>query len=501
MMKYFVAALFTFLLLPSTAYGSEPAYENNCVIVGVPVEQDSVYGAFQNIVSTVETIVDVELATQDSMQFICNMVWEEEEYDVVQKLGWEDAGLQQTSVEEVVAAFISLGVYAQPNYRYEAFQEMQQVTYPSRFTRDPLALDPESHRQVPYPLGGFDWTLGLRYTEIVRSWSIMPPESGREEVILSINDTGALWWHEELGEGLYQNLGEDADGDGVVIVRNGREWCFDYGDMNGIDDDNNGVVDDFIGWDFYSYGNDPSPDTDLDPFVHGHAVSSVASAVNFNGVGMFGVSRPPVKLNLVRTGLGSGIWTWPAMQGIGLDIQKFLEQGKHTVTNFSWGGLWPDPLLEHQLECFKREGGLPVFAAGNYGNQWQTFPAAYQLGLIATASDRFNEKAEWSSYGTWTWPNGLAAPGEDVLVMVAKIFMGDISFRYGPADGTSFSAPLLAALAANFWSVHPDLSADEVMEAILQAVYKPEDYPEINPEPASVEKYYGRGIIAADSLF
>ena len=153
------------------------------------------------------------------------------------------------------------------------------------------------------------------------------------------------------------------------------------------------------------------------------------------------------------------------------------------------------------MECFKREGGLPVFAAGNYGNQWQTYPAAYQLGLIVTASNSLDERAEWTSHGIWTWPNGLAAPGDDVLVMIANIFMGDISFRYDLADGTSFSAPLVAALAANYWSVHPEMTNEEVMNALLESVYKPEDYPEVNPDPYTLPNYYGRGIVDAAALF
>lgn len=498
----FVAVLSAILLLfAATTYGNEPMYEANCVIAGVPVEGDSAFGVFQSVTRMVETMIGIELQTQDSLQFICNMVWEEEEYDGVQKLIWEDVELEETSVEDVVAAYLALGVFAQPNYMHRVFQYVGHQAPPPSFPSNGTALDPESHRQVPYSLGGLDPISGLRYTEVVRSWSLLPPEEGREEIILSINDTGALWWHREIGDRLYQNLGEDADGDGSVLIPLGNERYFDPEDVNGVDDDGNGLVDDFVGWDFFYYGNDPAPDTDLDPFVHGHAVSSVAAAANFNGTGMFGVAAPPVKLNIVRTGTGPWIYSWPAVQAIGLDIEKFLNREWHVVTNFSWGSLYEDPLLEHQIECFRREGGLPVFAAGNYGNQWQTFPAAHQLGLIVTASNPSNERAVWSSHGNWTWPNGLAAPGEDVLVMIANIFMGDITFRYDLSEGTSFSAPLVAGLAANYWSAHPELTNEEVMEAVLQSVYKPEDYPEVNPDPYSVPNYYGRGIVDAGALF
>ena len=41
----------------------------------------------------------------------------------------------------------------------------------------------------------------------------------------------------------------DADGDGVTIIQQGSSWVFDPGDQNTIDDDGNGYIDDFIGWD------------------------------------------------------------------------------------------------------------------------------------------------------------------------------------------------------------------------------------------------------------
>ena len=48
----------------------------------------------------------------------------------------------------------------------------------------------------------------------------------------------------------WENLGEDADGDGHVIEFNGIEWVFDPDDENNVDDDGNGKIDDFVGWNF-----------------------------------------------------------------------------------------------------------------------------------------------------------------------------------------------------------------------------------------------------------
>ncbi len=486
-----------FLAGPVALVRGDPQYEDGVVLVGVPAQADSVLGTFQEITGVVESMVGVDLVTQDSMDFYCNMVWGDDDIDMAVKMGWNSRS--NVSVQDVVDAFLSLGIYAQPNYRYDTFQYTRSQTPIPRDRAVPVPLDLYSRFQVPYPLGGEDLQSGLRYTKVTESWSYA---DGTDDVILQVNDTGGIWGHPELGPNVWQNLGEDADGDGATIVRVVGGWLFDPDDENGVDDDGNGLVDDLIGWDFMDHENDPAPN--WDGFVHGNAVGSVAGAVDFNGVGMYGVARPPVRLQFVRTGSWGWIWTWPAIDGLGYAIFNNLMRGTHVVANISWGALsWPpsdDYFLEHQVECFKREGGLLVFAAGNYGDTMQTYPAAYHQGLIVCATDRSNLRAPWSTYGPWIWPDGLSFPGNLVIVMRADVFMGDADISYGFASGTSFSAPGVAGAAANYWAAHPGLSNDEVMAAVLSSVYAPANYPGVNPDPDSVEEYIGTGILDALEL-
>ena len=69
------------------------------------------------------------------------------------------------------------------------------------------------------------------------------------------------WQHEDLVQNLWQNLGEDADGDGRTIEYINGQWVLDPDDLNGIDDDNwdnnmSTFIDDLVGWDVSgsSYG-------------------------------------------------------------------------------------------------------------------------------------------------------------------------------------------------------------------------------------------------------
>ena len=69
------------------------------------------------------------------------------------------------------------------------------------------------------------------------------------EIVVAVTDVGFEWDHSDLIGNVWQNLGEDADGDGVVLVQSGNTWIFDPDDVNGIDDDEDGYEDNFIGWD------------------------------------------------------------------------------------------------------------------------------------------------------------------------------------------------------------------------------------------------------------
>ena len=81
--------------------------------------------------------------------------------------------------------------------------------------------------------------------------------------MLASVDTGVDWDHPDLRNSLWNNLGEDANGNGVTVIQQGNSWILDPGDENGIDDDGNGFIDDLIGWDVSGTNglqdNNPTP--------------------------------------------------------------------------------------------------------------------------------------------------------------------------------------------------------------------------------------------------
>ena len=84
----------------------------------------------------------------------------------------------------------------------------------------------------------------------------IPGQMSDGEMVVGIVDNALDWDHPDLINNIWQNLGEDADGDGVVIVQSGSTWIFDPDDENGVDDDNDGYTDNFIGWDVAFNDND-----------------------------------------------------------------------------------------------------------------------------------------------------------------------------------------------------------------------------------------------------
>jgi hypothetical protein len=133
----------------------------------------------------------------------------------------------------------------------------------------------------------------MDYLDVMQTdaaWSIHKGQNGSEPTILAVVDTGMNWKHAELAPNIWNNLGEDANGNGYTIYWTGSTWAFDPGDLNGVDDDSNGYVDDLIGWDFY---HDLAGNQDNAPFDaggHGTSVSCIANARTDNATGIASVA-------------------------------------------------------------------------------------------------------------------------------------------------------------------------------------------------------------------
>ncbi|MFD8592302.1 type VII secretion-associated serine protease mycosin [Streptomyces sp. NPDC059637] len=110
---------------------------------------------------------------------------------------------------------------------------------------------------------------------------------------------------------------------------------------------------------------------------------------------------------------------------------------------------------------------LIVASAGNdgaSGKEKETYPASYEGVLAVAASDRNNERAPFSQPGSFI---DVAAPGVDMVSTVPK-------GGHCLDNGTSFSAPYVAGVAALIRAKHPDWNYRQVITQILQTAERPQ---------------------------
>jgi hypothetical protein len=134
----------------------------------------------------------------------------------------------------------------------QQFDEIYQICYDPQFPVEMLWDEPQP--QVPF-WNAVPETMvpptpepGVVLMNADDCWALGNTGEG---VIIANADDGFWWKHPDLVHGIWQNLGEDANNNGMtVIYGSGTSSTFDPGDINGIDNDGNGKIDDLIGWDF-----------------------------------------------------------------------------------------------------------------------------------------------------------------------------------------------------------------------------------------------------------
>ncbi len=289
-------------------------------------------------------------------------------------------------------------------------------------TRTPLAGDRGlSNHGSPIPQkNDFNWGL-----ESIRANKNLNQSQQQKEIIVAVIDTGVDKNHEYLKEALWKNLGE------VGKDHLGRDK-----ETNGIDDDQNGFVDDFQGWNFTESNNDITD-------YHGH------------GTHIAGIISGRHPQNQIRTSLTTQTklmvlkYYDPSKASVEnlrntiKAIHYAVKMGAHII-NYSSGGIEPSRLEQKAIEWANRKNVLFVTAAGNEASNLDEkgyYPADYDLPniLSVTAHDRRYRVLSSSNYGAKTVD--IAAPGENILSCLP-------GSKYGLMTGTSQATAFVSGLAA-----------------------------------------------------
>ena len=289
------------------------------------------------------------------------------------------------------------------------------------------------------------------------AWDII---DSAPSIRIGVIDSGVDWNHPDLVHNIWQNMGEDIDGDGQVLEWDGTRWIFDPDDENGIDDDNNGYTDDFIGWDFFSNDNDPS-----DIIGHGTHVAGIIGARGNNGIGITGVTQR-VQLAALKAG-GSNQFISSSSS---LEALMYANMMDFHMTNNSYGGGSYAPLFYEEIENANDNGRLFITSAGNDGKDNDStpfYPANYDLpNVISVAgTNRYD-----GLYNTGQNSTHLGATTVDLAAPAQRILSCYPDNRYEELSGTSMAAPHVAGAAALIWEQCNNLSHLEVKAAILNGV-------------------------------
>jgi serine protease len=277
----------------------------------------------------------------------------------------------------------------------------------------------------------------LKQIKAYRAWDIT---RGDSSIVIGITDGGVRLTHLELAPQIKHNYADP---------------------INGLDDDRDGYIDNFTGWDLANNDNDPGYDISI---VHGTLVAGVSSARVDNGQGLAGLGNQCrfLPLNIYPN--------TPTGAFAGIEAVVYAADHGCQVINMSWGAPGGYSQLEQDAMTYAavNRNAVLIGAAGNTNADLDFYPASYQHVISVSGVDNNDTKV---GSATFSHRVDLTAPGVSILTTYGY----HLANGGGPADndytavgGTSFAAPLVAAAAALVRKQFPTYTADQVAARLRQ---------------------------------
>ncbi len=267
-------------------------------------------------------------------------------------------------------------------------------------------------------------------TKIVcpQAWDIT---KGDTSVVIGIVDSGSDLDHPDLAANIKYNYNDP---------------------VNNIDDDNNGYIDDFAGWDFYSNDNNPNVNGGND---HGSHVSGCASQVTDNGIHGSGPGFK-VKLRISKHAPDvpdNGIYY--SNEGI-----VYMYQNNIKIINCSFGSSSYSSYTQNIVTNAWNAGTVICASAGNDELNTPRYPASYDNVVSVAATNSSDIKA---SFSNWHTTVDVSAPGESILSTV-------YNNSYTTYSGTSMSSPITAGTVGLIRSRYPGWTPSQVVDRLKLGV-------------------------------
>jgi subtilisin family serine protease len=288
-----------------------------------------------------------------------------------------------------------------------------------------------------------DPSLGQQYfinrIQAIAGWDV---QQGDTNVVIGIVDSGIDWDHPDLAANIKINYADP---------------------INGADDDGDGYVDNFRGWDFggADYTNvvgDNNPMIMGSNNSHGSHVAGDASAVTNNGVGVAG---PGFKCKLMGIKCAADNDTrGPGGQGYiisGYEGIRYAADRGCAVINCSWGGGGGGQFEQDVITyATVNKNALVVCAAGNESSSASFYPASYKYVLSVASTNSSDVRSSFSNFG-----NNI-----DVCAPGSSIYSTLWNNSYAVFDGTSMASPIAAGVCAIVKSQFPTYTAIQVGEKV-----------------------------------
>jgi len=314
----------------------------------------------------------------------------------------------------------------------------------------------------------YDQQSYLQHLRLPEAWDVVKGSDPESPVIIAIVDSGSEWSHEDLLNNQWINTDEIPG--------------------NKIDDDQNGLVDDVYGANFCDkdvLNHDPDViNRQIKGVFHGTAVAGVSNAVSDNTIGIAGAAWNAKVMHIKANCL-------PPNDDYHYEGVMYAAMNGADIINTSWGEAYfvtadPSRYVSETLDLATDLGSLVIASAGNRGNNLNDFPqypARHNRVLSVGATERDSrEIADFSSYGKTV---DVYAPGVDILSTY-------FDNQYRTYSGTSYSAPLVAGIAALTKTRFPNLTPDALREKLRHSSENMDQHnsPRLNGQ-------LGRGFINA----
>ena len=309
------------------------------------------------------------------------------------------------------------------------------------FTMDAMTIPDD-----PYYSSSGSW--GQSYPDLwglekIQAEGAWDQTTGSTSIVVADIDTGVDRNHEDLAGQMWMNTREIPN--------------------NGVDDDANGYVDDYHGWDWVN--NDPDP---MDDHGHGTHVAGTIAGVGNNSKGVVGANWTSKIMALkFLSASGSGSLAH------GIAALKYAADMGAKISSNSWGCMCNSTAMDDAVKYEHDKGMVMVAAAGNSDSDTIDFsPASADRAIAVAATDYLDRRA---SFSNWGGKVDVAAPGVDILSAKAAInnmctaSRGNIvGTNYCRVSGTSMATPHVAGLAALLLAKNPALTNEEVRQILRQ---------------------------------